>query len=174
MNHKTKLGVRILVAALIVGLLGDALLRTGPWGINAFLWVTVLAATLVVLGRWQGALAGSERWLLLPVVFFAAAFAWRDSPALKMLNVLALLISLSLILLRAQGGRILRGGLMEYVLGGVIAGLNAALGLPLLLFGTIQWRETFSDRLSKRTIAVARGLLLALMLRRSWSRRCPT
>jgi len=164
MSDKTKLGVRILVAALILGVLGDALLRTGPWGINAFLWVTVLATTLVAVGGWQGALAGSGRWLFLPVIFFAAAFAWRDSPALKMLNVLALLVSLSLILLRAQGGRILRAGLMEYVLGGVIAGLNAAFGLLPLLFGAIQWKETFSDRLSKRTMAVARGLLLALPL----------
>jgi hypothetical protein len=164
MNDKTKLGVRILVAALILGVLGDALLRAGPWGINAFLWMTVLAATLIALGGWQGALAGSGRWLLLPVIFFAAAFAWRDSPALKMLNVLALLVTLSLIVLRAQGGRMLRAGLMEYVLGGVIAGLNAALGLLPLLFGAIQWKETFSDRLSKRTMAVARGLLLALPL----------
>jgi len=164
MSDKIKLGVRVLVAALILGVLGDALLRTGPWGINAFLWVTTLAATIVAVTWRQDALAGNGRWLLLPVIFFAVAFAWRDSPALKMLNVLALLVSLSLIILRAQGGRILRAGLMEYVLGGVIAGLNAAFGLLPLLFGEIQWREALSDRLSKRTMAVARGLLLALPL----------
>jgi hypothetical protein len=164
MSDKTKLGVRVLVAALILGVLGDALLRTGPWGINGFLWVTALAATIVAMGRRQGALAGGGRWLLLPVVFFAAAFAWRDAPALKMLNVLALLVSFSLIILRAQGGRIHHAGLTEYALGGVIAGLNAAFGLLPLLFGEIQWREALSDRLSKRTMAVARGLLLALPL----------
>ena len=54
MNDKTKLGVRILVAALILGVLGDALLRTGPWGINAFLWATALAATGVYTGQPRG------------------------------------------------------------------------------------------------------------------------
>jgi hypothetical protein len=162
MSDKTKLGLRILGAALLLGILGDALLRTGPWGINAFLWLTALAATVIALGWRQSALAGSARWLLVPVILFAAAFAWRDSPAVKMLNVLALLVTLSLILLRAQGSRILRAGLAEYALGSVIAGLNAAFGLLPLLFGAIQWKETFSDRLSKRTMAVARGLLLAL------------
>jgi hypothetical protein len=163
-SDKTKLGLRILGAALLLGILGDALLRTGPWGINAFLWLTALAATVIALGWRQSALAGSARWLLVPVILFAAAFAWRDSPAVKMLNVLALLVTLSLILLRAQGSRILRAGLVEYALGSVIAGLNAALGLLPLLISEIQWRETLSDRVSKRTMAVARGLLLALPL----------
>jgi hypothetical protein len=164
MNDKTRLGVHILVAALLLGVLGDALLRTGPWGINALLWMTALAVVITVVSWRQGTLVGAGRWLLLPVIFFATGFAWRDSPALKMLNMLALLVTLSLIVLRAQGSRILRAGLMEYVLGGVIAGLSAAFGLLPLVFGEIQWRETLSDRVSKRTMAVARGLLLALPL----------
>lgn len=164
MSDKTNLGVRILAAALMLGVLGDALLRAGPWGINASLWVTALAATIVAVDWPQRALAGGGRWLLPLVMFFAAAFAWRDSPPLKMLNVLALLVALSLVILRAQGSRILRAGLMEYALGSVIAGLNAVLGLLPLLVSEIQWRETLSDRVSRRTMAVARGLLIALPL----------
>ncbi len=63
MSDKTKLGLRVLVAALILGVLGDALLRTAPWGINGFLWVAALAATIAAMGRRQGALAGGGRWL---------------------------------------------------------------------------------------------------------------
>jgi hypothetical protein len=60
-SDKTNLGVRILAAALMLGVLGDALLRAGPWGINASLWVTALAATIVAVDWPQRALAGGGR-----------------------------------------------------------------------------------------------------------------
>ncbi|MDQ3087829.1 MAG: hypothetical protein M3Q78_04435 [Acidobacteriota bacterium] len=49
MNDKTKTGLEILEAALLLGILGDVLLRQTPWGLNVFLWVTVLAAAMVAL-----------------------------------------------------------------------------------------------------------------------------
>ena len=161
MNDKTKLGVRILAAALLLGVLGDLLLRVVPWGINATLWIAGLVVVVFLAAR-HTALAGAGRWLLLPLLLFSIAFVWRDSPALKMLNVLALLVALSLAVLRAQGCRILRAGIMEYILGSLIAGLNAALGLLPLLFGEMQWKEVVNNRVSGRALAVLRGLLLAV------------
>ena len=161
MNDKTKLGVRILAAALGLGVLGDALLRVVPWGINATLWAAALVAVVLLAGR-HTALAGAGRWLLLPLLLFSVAFAWRDSPALKMLNVLALLVVLSLAVLRAQGGRILLAGIMEYIMGSLIAGLNAAVGLLALLLGEMQWKEVLNNRVSGRALSVLRGLLLAV------------
>ena len=163
MNEKTQLGVRILVVALVLGVLGDALLREGPWGFNFFLWSAALVLALIELGSWRReALAGGGHWLLLPVAFSGAAFMWHDSPALKLLNVLAVLVALSLVLLRAQGARLFHSGIMAYVLGGVLAGLNAIIGLLILLLGDIQWRGMLNDRLSRRAVAVIRGLLFAL------------
>ncbi len=162
MNDKTKLGVRILAAALLLGVLGDALLRVIPWGINATLWTAALVAGVVLLAGRHAAFAGAGRWLLLPLLLFSVAFVWRDSPALKMLNVLALLVALSLAVLRAQGGRILLAGIMEYIMGSLIAGLNAAVGLLPLLFGEMQWKEVLNNRVSGRALAVLRGLVLAL------------
>lgn len=162
MNDKTKLGVRILAAALLLGVLGDALLRVVPWGINATLWTAALVAVVVLLAGRQAALAGAGRWLLLPLFLFSVAFVWRDSPALKMLNVLALLVALALAVLRAQGGRILLAGIMEYIMGSLIASLNAAVGLLPLLFGEMQWKEVLNNRVSGRALAVLRGLVLAL------------
>ena len=37
MSDRTRLAVRILAAALMLGVLGDALLRETPWGLNFFL-----------------------------------------------------------------------------------------------------------------------------------------
>jgi hypothetical protein len=162
MNDKTKLGVRILAAALLLGVLGDALLRVVPWGINATLWTAALVAVVVPLAGRQAAFAGAGRWLLLPLLLFSVAFVWRDSPALKMLNVLALLVALALAVLRAQGGRILLAGIMEYIMGSLIAGLNAAVGLLPLLFGEMQWKEVLNNRVSGRALAALRGLVLAL------------
>jgi hypothetical protein len=165
MTDRTRLGVRILAAALMLGALGDALLRETPWGLNFFLWTAALAAVVHELSSWRPeSLAGSGRWLLLPLFLFSVSFAWRDSVALKMLNILALLVAFSLILFRAQGGRVKVAGLMEYALGGLIAGTNAAFAPFYLLLGDIQWKEVQSDRLSRRSFAVGRGVLLSLPL----------
>src|SRR3712207_9495905 len=50
LDGKTRLGLGVLGAALVLGLLGDWLLRATPWGVNLFLWVAALvgAAALVV------------------------------------------------------------------------------------------------------------------------------
>jgi hypothetical protein len=146
----------------VLGVLGDALLRVVPWGINATLWTAALVAVVVLLAGRHAAFAGAGRWLLLPLLLFSLAFVWRDSPALTMLNVLALLVALSLVVLRAQGGRILLAGIMEYIMGSLIAGVNTAVGLLPLLIGEMQWKEVLNHRVSGRALAVLRGLLLAL------------
>src|SRR5574337_929909 len=165
MNEKAKLELSVLGAAVLLGVLGDALLRTVPWGLNLLLWTAPLVVVLLVLGRWRReALTGGGRWLLVPVILFSVALMWRDSPALKMLNVLALLVTMSLVMLRAQGGRVRLAGLMEYILGSVIAGLSAALGLLPLLIGDAQWKRLLGGRASLRAMTVLRGLLFAIPL----------
>ncbi len=49
MNEKTKTGLEILEAALLLGILGDALLRVTPWGLNVFLWIGALVAAMIML-----------------------------------------------------------------------------------------------------------------------------
>jgi hypothetical protein len=160
MNKRAQLELSLLAAAVFMGVLGDLLLRTLPWGLNFFLWMAALLAALLILGPARPeAFAGSGRLLILPLILFSLLFLWHDSPVLKMLNVLALLVALSLIVWRAQGGRIRFAGIVEYVLGSVIAGLNAAFGLFPLLLGKAEWKKLFGDRGPKRALAVARGLL---------------
>src|SRR5262245_48733061 len=126
MTDRTKLGIWVLTFAFALGVLGDMLLRVRPLGLNVFVWTAALVASVIVMVRWRRvALNGSGRWLAIPVLLFAASIAWRDSSVLKSLSLLALGFSLALALLRAQAGRLMLAGVMEYILSVFIAAFNA-------------------------------------------------
>ncbi len=162
MDDKNRLGMRILVVALVLGILGDTLLRGIPWGINFALWALMLVAFAAALGWRTRTFKAGGRWLLLPLLLFPITFAWRDSTSLQLLDVLALLVAFSILVLRAQGGPVLSAGLAHYLAGSVIAGLNTLFGPLILMFGEIKWREVSSGRFSGNWLAVARGALLAI------------
>ncbi len=165
MNPTSRLGVSILGAGLALGVLGDLLLRATPWGVNVALWIAPLLTTLIVLAlRQRVALAGGGRWLIAPALFFAAAFAWRDSATLNFLNATALLIALALLALRARSGQVRFAGVLEYAQGIGVAGIGSLIGAFELLLDDIAWRSIPRSRWSKQAAAVGRGLLIALPL----------
>lgn len=161
---RTGLALTILVAALALGALGDALLRAWPWGLNVPLWTVCVAAAVPLLAGQRGiAIRGGGRWLLGPALFFAAAVAWRDSVTLVALNLLAALIALALAAFRLRTGRVLVAGLSEYVLGLIYAAAEATFGV-LVLLGDVRWRAIRLGGRSGRLLAIARGLLIAVPL----------
>jgi hypothetical protein len=165
MDEQTKLGLGVLGAAMGLGSLGDWLLRATPWGINVLLWVALLAGAAAALSRWRRLeVVGGGRWLVSVAVFFAAAVAWRDSPVVASLNVLAVLISLSLAAFRGRRGRIRLSGISEYVLGGIYTWtLSSAGPLPVML-KEVRWREVARGRWRGPALGVARGVFLAFPL----------
>jgi len=70
MNERTRQSLHVLEAALLLGVLGDALLRATPWGLNFFLWTSaLLAAVVALLERWRRmGLKGEGGWLLWPII----------------------------------------------------------------------------------------------------------
>lgn len=80
----------ILLAAVLLGVAGDSLLREGPRGVAFPLWIGVLALNAVSLlwkdGRRLGVEAAS--WLAAAFVF-ALGLAWRNADQLQGLDVLA-------------------------------------------------------------------------------------
>ncbi len=164
MDEKSRLGIRILVVALVLGVLGDNLLRGTPWGINFALWVMMLGAFTAALGWRTQTFQGGGRGLLVLILLFLLTFAWRDSLSLKLLSVLALLVTFALIVLRAQGGPIVVAHLLDYFVGGIIAALNAAFGPFRLLIGDLPWRRIAGKAVSQRTLAISLGALLSLPL----------
>jgi hypothetical protein len=162
MDGTSKLGVRILSAALVLGILGDTLLRGVPWGINFALWVLMLGAFVAALGWRSRAFLNGGAGLLVLMALFVSTFAWRDSLALNLLSVLGLLVIFALIVLRAQGGWLVTAYLTDYVAGGIIAGLNATFGPFFLLLGDLPWRRIFGKAASQRTLAISLGTLLSV------------
>ncbi len=166
MNEKTKQGLRVLEAALLLGVLGDGLLRATPWGLNVLLWAgaIVLAVVVLLANRRRRALSGGGHFLLLSAILFAAAFAWRASLTLNYLAGIALLITLALMAWRARKGRIWLASVTEYALGILAAGINAFIsGFPALL-GDVRWREVAPGVWSRHLKKVALGGVIALPL----------
>jgi len=163
MLSKARLELSVLGTALVMGILADALLRAVPWGLNLLIWMGALSAAITFHARGRAeTLSGGGQWLLVVVALFALGLAWHDSPALKILSLFAALTALSLVILRAQGGRVRFAGLVEYALGAAVAGLNAAFGLLPVLLGEAEWKKLLGGRWSQRTMAVVRGVLFAL------------
>src|SRR5205814_9194965 len=103
MERTTTLGPTILLVALALGVLGDALLRATPWGVNAPLFAAaVLLATLAIARRHGVRLVGGGRWLAIPALCLAGAFAWRDSAALIGFNLVGLAAAATLFAFRAR------------------------------------------------------------------------
>jgi hypothetical protein len=167
MSNRTKLGLNILEAALLLGVLGDALLRETPWGLNVFLWTGALVAAMCALHGRFGARASWRAdggWLLLPIAFFAAAFAWRDSATLHLLDGLALFVAFALLAWRARGRKIRLGGLSDYALGLGHAAFDVMFASLPLVFSDVQWATIPRHGVMRHVWAAARGLVLAVPL----------
>ena len=163
MGERTKLGLGISGAAVMLGLLGDGLLRAIPWGLNVFLFALFLVGLAAALSIRRGVgLLGEGRYLVAPLLLFAALFAWRDSNTLAVINGLSILVALSLTVVRSRSGRLV-AGLSDYLYWGLQAALYACAGpIPLLVrdVSTGELRPTGYSPL----LAVLRGLAIAAPL----------
>ena len=160
----TKGGLRILGGALVMGALADVWLRAAP-GLNIFLWTLALAATVGLLARPQaGEWKEGGRGLALPALFFAGAFAWRDSPTLRALDALALVVCLGLATgAAAKQRRLTQAGLLDYARDVLAACAQSAFGGLRLVFGDIHWREMpRGGPTARRLTSVGIGLTVAL------------
>ena len=165
MGERTRLGLGVVGVALVLGGLGDLLLRATPWGLNFLLWVAALVGAAVLLseaGRVRP--EGEGRWLVILAVVFAAGLVLRDSPVVVLLDVLAVIVALSLAVWRGRVGNLRRAGISEYVLGGTCAGALAIAGPVPVCVADIAWREVVRGRWKGEALAVSRGLLIAAPL----------
>lgn len=108
--------VAVLSLAVALGVLGDALLRATPWGLNLTLWILAVHVGAGRLARSHriGSIRGG-RWTLGGVMLFAVAFVWHDSPTVQYLNVAGVLVCLSLSTQGARKGLLWAGDVIDYV-----------------------------------------------------------
>ncbi len=164
MNERTKTGLEILQAAVLLGVLGDVLLRTTPWGLNVLLFIGALTAAFVmlILRRKREFWNAPTIALNIALVFFAAMFVWRDSMELKTFDTLAILTILAILTLPALKIKTQIAGVFHYFIGFVWSGISAGFGPFFLLFGDIKWKTIPQTGWSKHLIAVLRGLAIAV------------
>lgn len=164
---RTRLGLEILAAALILGVLGDVLLRATPWGLN----VTVCAAALVAAGlllvRRHHLVPGPDApWIALTIVLLGAAFMRRDAAVLASFDVIAMLLALGLGAASLQGGRIADLRPLQYFQTGISTAAGTVAGGFQLVGQDVRWDELPREgggRL-RHIRAVGLGALLAAPL----------
>jgi hypothetical protein len=155
-----------LLAAVLLGLIADPLLRNGPWGVGLLVWVVQFAAIVVALVRQDGRTLSVESRIWLAVaVLFSAGLSWRDADMLQFFDVLAMLTAL--VLLAMSIGAMPVAGLAlarvrDLIRSAFGTGLSVATGaVPLLLVDAkLQAAPQTSDGGSVRR--VGRALVIAI------------
>lgn len=163
MNERTKTGLEILQAAVLLGVLGDVLLRQIPWGLNVLLFIAALVAamTMLILRRRREFWNGQTIALNVALVFFAAMFVWRDSTELRAFDTMAILTILAILTLPALKIKTQLAGVFHYIIGFAWSGISAAFAPFYLVFGDVEWKTIPQTGWSKHLIAVLRGVAIA-------------
>jgi hypothetical protein len=159
----------LLVAGVVLGAVGDALLRApGPPGLNLSLWVASVAVAALALHR-RAALAldrARVAWLAIGVVF-AAGLAWRDAPPLKLLALGCATLTFALAAHRLAAVWVRRAGVLRYAGALALGALHAWTAAALAVVdATRSMPRVESGRAAgwRNAAAVARGLVIAAPL----------
>ena len=145
---------RIALTGLALGVLGDLLLRQGPPGLGAAVWVVACAGAAILLRPARAS---------FPALAAAAAFgllvAWRDSAVLQGLFALAAIVAWGVALLDRPS----RAGVTSHLMAAFATAGSAFLGAPLVLAGLRRAERRSAPRRSLR-IALGGVALAAPML----------
>lgn len=165
-DEKTKTGLEILQSAVLLGVLGNVLLRETPWGLNVLLFIGALAAAFIMLVLRRKTELWNKQTVALNValVFFAACFVWRDSWELKQFDFLAILTILAILILPSLKIKPRIAGVFHFIIGFIWSGINAAFAPFFLLFGDIKWKTIPQTGWTKHLVSVLRGLAIAAPL----------
>lgn len=161
LERTTKTGLEIFETAILLGILGDVLLRSTPLGLNVLLWMTVFAAAIIGL-KIRRRVELKNKWLFAPLIIFSAFFAWRDSAVLMLLDVFAILLTLALMTLQNQNIAVRLAGTIQYFVGFLTVLFNSAFAPLCLLFNDIQWAKIPRKKWMNKLVPVLRGLAIAV------------
>jgi len=165
MRRGTRLGVSIAIVSLLLGIWADVLFRGRPLGLNVVLFTAGFVAALAILLRVARApLHQGRRWMAAPLLLFAAAFVWHDSPWLTAANLVAVAGAVTLGALRRTRPRVAAAGVADYAAGLGTAGFSAVAGAVHLIHADIDWSDVRTGLRSRRTGAIVRGLALGAPL----------
>jgi hypothetical protein len=167
-GDRTRLAARTLGDAVLLGVVGDALLRAPSWGANMTVWsLAIVLAMLTLARRRPTAVAPDAYWLAIPAVAIGLAFLLRDSESLTVYNVLALIGTLGLLAAAVESGReepFLRRRVRDLVADVVTVGVSTAFGMVPLVVSDVSLRQVAGARGTHRVITAFRAALIAIPL----------
>ena len=166
MKERTRTGLEIIQVAVVLGILGDILLRVTPWGLNVLAFNVAFAGAMLFLLRRHAPerLTAQTLSLFGAMVFFASMFVWRDSIDLRVADTTAILAVLSALFIPRMriGARF--AGVFHYVAAFLWSSINA-IGAPfVLIFGDVEWGNIPHEGWRKHTFSAVRGLAIAAPL----------
>ena len=167
-DERRQLATRILGDALLLGVVGDAVLRAPSWGVNMTVWtVAVLVALITLARRRHDTIPADARWLMAPALAIAVLFAWRGSESLAVYNGLAVVGTLALLASAMQTGSsqsILTSRVRDIVVRVFSIGIGALATMPMLVVVDVSLRDVKSARGTTRLVSAIRAALLAIPL----------
>ena len=162
LSPRTRLGLEIAAAGVAGGIVGDALLRAMPWGLNVALGTTVLVGTGAWLVRRHHIKPGPDAaWLAITALLLGLAFLRRDAEMLTAFDAIALVGALALAAATLQGEVIAQWYPLDLARGVITASAASIVGGFQLLLSDIQWHELPQDDRMRNVRRVLLGVALA-------------
>lgn len=163
MNKRTKIGIEILQVALVIGILGDVLLRQTPWGLNVLLFNIAFVGGMLVLIKRNAPEQLTRNTIALfgAQIFFAAMYVWRDAEQLLVADAFAIITILSVLFSPRIKVSAQIAGAFHYVVGFFWSALNALFAPAILLSSDISWSKMPRTGWRKHALAATRGLAIA-------------
>lgn len=159
---------RLLLAAVLLGILADPLLRNGLWGVGILVWMLLLAVLVVTVAQ-QAArpLSGESVGWLAIALLSAAALSWRDADLLKGFDFLAMLAALVLLALSIGGAPVtgLAAARVRDLLRAAFGtGVEVATGIIPLLLRDTGFHSSLRTSSHERARQIGRALLITTPL----------
>jgi hypothetical protein len=168
MEERRHLASRTLTDALLLGIVGDALLHSSGMGANMTLFGIALIAALFTLARRRfDGFPAEASWLAAPAIALALLYLWRDAEELTAYNTLALIGTLGLLaaaVARGPGASVLQARVRDVIERVFNIGVGSAFGMFPLVLSDVSLRQVASARGTARAIVVLRAVLIAIPL----------
>lgn len=163
MNARTKAGLQILQVAVVIGILGNLLLRVAPWGLNVLLFNAAFAAGMIgLLRRHKPEYLTPQTYALFGAqVFFASMFVWRDSVELRVADSFAIVAILSVLFLPKMKTTTQIAGVFQYGVAFLWSTFSAFFAPFALVFNDIEWNTIERTGWAKHAFGVFRGVAIA-------------
>jgi hypothetical protein len=167
-DERRQLASRVLTDALLLGIVGDALLREAAWGANMAVWsLAIVAALFTLTKRRHDSVPSEARWLAIPAIALSLMFALRAAEALAAYNTLALIGTFALLataVARGPHADVLGSRVRDVVQHVVEVGFSVVFGMLPLVLSDVSLRHVAQARGAARAIVWLRAALIALPL----------